>query len=184
MHPTSPRVHPLALESLDGEAHEILAGFVRGGEAPNIFSTLAHHPKLLKRWRVFATHILNKSTLPARERELLILRIGWRARAPYEFSHHVRIGRRAGLTTEDIERIKLGPDAQGLDPFDAALLVAVDELDTDTCLSDSTWKQLSERFDTQQMIDLVFTVGQYKMVSMALNSLGVQPEELAPEFSS
>jgi 4-carboxymuconolactone decarboxylase len=184
MHPTSPRVAPLRLDELDGEAREILESFARGDQIPNIFATLAHHPKLLKRWRVFASHVLGKSTLPEREREILILRIGWRARAPYEFSAHVRIGKRAGLTAEDIERIKQGPDAPGLDPFDAALLRAVDELDAHTCMSDATWKTLSERFDTQQMIDVLFTVGEYKMVSMTLNSLGVQPEQLAPEFTT
>jgi alkylhydroperoxidase family enzyme len=184
MHPTSPRVAPLSLSSVDGETREILKSFARGDEVPNIFATLAHHPKLLKRWRVFASHILGKSTLPDREREILILRIGWRARAPYEFSHHVHIGKRAGLTGEDIERIKEGSQAPGLDPFDAALIRAVDELDAHTCISDETWKVLSERFDTQQMIDVLFTVGEYKMVSMALNSLGVQLERIAPELAS
>ena len=165
-----PRVPPLADDAMDEETR------ARFGEAPllNIFRTLAHHPKLLKRWLVFGNHILGKSTLPARDRELLILRIGWLCKAEYEWTQHVLIARGAGLSDDDIARIAVGPDAAGLDPFDRVQLRAVDELHRDAFLSDATWQALSERYDTQQIIDLIFTVGQYQLVSMALNSLGVQ----------
>ena len=69
-----------------------------------------------------------------------------------------------------------GPDAAGWAPFDATLLRATDELHADAFLSDATWKALAERYDTQQIIDLIFAIGQYNLVSMALNSLGVQLE--------
>jgi 4-carboxymuconolactone decarboxylase len=165
-----PRVPPLADDEIDEETR------ARFGDAPllNIFRTLAHHPKLLKRWLVFGNHILGKSTLAARDRELLILRIGWLCKAEYEWTQHVLIARAAGLSDDDIARIAAGPDAAGLDPFDRVQLRAVDELHRDAFLSDATWQALSERYDTQQIIDLIFTVGQYQLVSMALNSLGVQ----------
>ena len=114
------------------------------------------------------------STLVPRERELLILRIGWLCQAEYEWGQHVVFGREAGLTDEEIARIKEGPDADGWDPFDATLLRAADELHADAFISDDTWAALSERYTTQQLMDVVFTVGQYNMVSMALNSFGVQ----------
>jgi len=179
---TKPRIDPLPLEEADPETRETLESMLRGGSPSRIFATLAHHPKLLKRWMVFGNHVLNKSSLPARERELVILRIGWLCRSSYEFSAHVPIGRRAGLTEQDIERIKQGPTAPGLDAFDAVLLRAVDELQDDAFVSDSTWQALSERFDTQQRMDLLFAVGQYRMVSMVLNSLGVQPEKPVVQF--
>lgn len=91
--------------------------------------------------------------------------------------HHVAIGRDACLSDVEIRRIIEGPDATGWDSFEATLLRAVDELDTNTVISDSTWGLLAERYNTEQLIDFVFTVGQYKLVSMALNSLGVQLEE-------
>ncbi len=162
------------------ETREILDPLTRRGPRPgrllNIFATLAHHPKLLKRWQVFGNHILNKSTLPERERELLILRVGWLCRSEYEWSQHVVIGKASGLTDDEIERITRGPEAPGWDPFDAALLRAADELRADAFMSDETWAALSKHYDTRQMMDLVFTVGQYNLVSMALNSLGVQAE--------
>jgi 4-carboxymuconolactone decarboxylase len=178
-----PRVEPLAAERWDTETRELVERSRMHGRVLNIFSTLAHHPKLLKRWMVFAAHVLSKSTLPAREREILILRIGWLCRAEYEWGQHVLIGREAGLTDEEIERIKAGPKAPGWSPFDACLLTAVDELHGQAVISDTTWRQLAERLDTQQLVDLIFTVGQYNLVSMALNSLGVQLDEGIPGFA-
>jgi len=153
-----------------------------GGRILNIFRTLAHHPALLKRWTVFGNHVLFKSTLPARDREILILRIGWLCRAEYEWGQHVVIGKREGLDDEDIEHIRVGPTADGLDPFEAELLRAADELHGDAMISDPTWQALSQRYSTEQMLDLVFTVGQYNLVSMALNTLGVQLDDGIPGF--
>ena len=175
---------PIDVEQAEGEAKELLERARQGDGVTRIFRTLARHPKLLKRWTVFGNHVLSKSTLPPREREILILRIGWLCKSQYEFSAHVRIGRGVGLTDEEIERIQHGADAPGWSAFDATLIRATDELHADACLTDATWAALSERFDTQQMIDTVFTVGQYNLVSMALNSLGVQPEVPIEGFPS
>lgn len=164
------RIAPLGDGEIDAEIFDRFGG----AGMLNIFRTLAHHPKLLKRWLVFGNHILGKSTLPERDRELLILRIGWLCGSEYEWTQHVAIATRCGLDEEDFARIALGPEAAGLDDFDRVQLRAVDELRGDSFLSDATWKALAERYDTQQVMDLIFTVGQYQLVSMALNSLGVQ----------
>ena len=174
---SAPRVHPADEADLEGEAKEMIEGFRRDGSVPNIFATLIRHPKLLKRWTVFGNHVLSKSTLPPREREILILRIGWLCKAVYEFSAHARIGKQTGLSDEEIRRITEGADAPGWSSFDAALIRASDELHDDAFLGEATWNALAERYDTQQMMDVVFTVGQYNMVSMVLNSLGIQPED-------
>lgn len=179
---SKPRVPPVDPEALRGEPREILERSQTSGRTLNIFATFVHHPKLMKRWQVFGNHVLNKSTLPPRDRELLILRIGWLCRAEYEFGQHVLIGRREGLRDEEIERVTRGPDAEGWDAFDAALLRATDELHSDAFLSDTTWKELAARYDTMQMMDVIFTVGQYNLVSMALNTLGVQLDEDIPGF--
>jgi 4-carboxymuconolactone decarboxylase len=92
---------------------------------------------------------------------------------------HWKSGRwkQAGLSSDDIRRVAAGPDASGWDPFEVTLLQAVDELHADSFISDSAWKALAGRYDTQQMLDLIFTAGQYTLVSMALNCCGVQLEE-------
>ena len=173
-----PRLDPLPVDQLDPE---LRAAF---GDGPvlNIFRTLAHHPKLLKRWLVFGNHVLAKSTLPPRERELAILRVGWLCRAEYEWSQHVGIAKASGVSDEEIARVARGPDAEGWSGSDRALLRAVDELHSGSFVCDDTWAALSSHYDARQLIDLVFTVGQYHMVSMALNTLGVQLEQGAPRF--
>ena len=171
---SEPRIPAVTdIESLEPEAREQLEA-TSLGPAVNIFRTLVNHPKLMKRWLVFANHILFKSTLPPRDRELVILRIGWLCRAEYEWGQHVIIGKGAGLTDEEIPRITRGPDDPAWEPFDATLLRATDELHADAMLSNALWTALSERYSTQQLMDLVFTIGQYALVSMALNSFGVQ----------
>ena len=179
---SQPRVPPVTDESsLDDEARHLLQ-VTSLGPAVNIFRTLAHHPKLFKRWLVFGNHILFQSTIPPREREILILRTGWRCRAEYEWGQHVIIGKAVGLSDDEIRRIADGPEAPGWDPFDAALLRAADELHDDNIVGDATWKALSERYSTEQLMDAVFTVGQYTLVSMALNSFGVQLDPDVPGF--
>ena len=174
---SEPRVPPLDPSEWDEELGALRSQLEGTDRVLNIYKTLAQHPKLLRRWGVFGTHVLFKSTLPARERELLILRTGWLCQSGYEWGQHVLIGRTAGLTDEEIDRVREGPDAAGWPTADADLLRAADELHNDSFISDATWNALSERFDTKQMIDLIFAVGQYHTVSMALNSLGVQLDD-------
>lgn len=179
-----PRVEPLPEAEWTDQARATIAPTraMGGGQVFNIFSTLAHHPELLKRWMVFANHVLVKSTLPPREREMLILRIGWLCRAEYEWSQHVVIGKAVGLSDADIDRIADGADAPGWSDDDAALLRAVDELHGDAFISDATWQKLAARWSVQQLMDVVFTVGQYALVSMALNTLGVQLDPGLPRM--
>jgi 4-carboxymuconolactone decarboxylase len=163
------RLEPLPADQWDDETRALL-----GTQNLNIFATLAHHPKLLKRWLVFGNHVLAKNTLPARERELLILRTGWNCRAPYEWGQHVVIGRAAGITDDEIERIAHGGDWP---PREAALLAAADQLHARQNIDDATYAALAEHYDAQQLLDIVFTVGQYHLVSMALNTFRVERDD-------
>jgi 4-carboxymuconolactone decarboxylase len=180
MQQPTPRIPPLDETEWTEEVREVLPKRPGNWRAPNIFRTLARHPKLLKRWLVFGNHVLMKSTVPARERELLILRTGVRCRCEYEWAQHAVIARQIGMSDDEIRRVAEGPDAPGWEPFDAALLRAADELHDSHRMADATWRALSEEYDTQQMMDVVFTVGQYTLVSMALNTFGV---ELDPGLS-
>src|SRR5574338_624980 len=105
--PTHPRLTPLEENRIDAEIRDALGP----GAGLNIFRTLAHHPKLLKRWLVFGNHVLAHNTLPPRERELVILRIGWLCRAGYEWGQHVKIAQHSGVSDAEIERITRGPEA-------------------------------------------------------------------------
>ena len=175
-----PRIAPLEADEWSDAAAELMRPFVDQGRIFNIFKTLTNHPDLAKRWMVFANHILGKSSLSVRDRELVILRIGYLCQAGYEWGQHVLIARQAGMSDDEIRSAKTGPDTPGLSELDRLLLKATDELHADAHVSDETWDGLSKHYDTQQMMDLVFTIGQYNLVSMALNSFGVQLDEGLP----
>jgi len=179
---TRPRVEPLDPASAPPEARAELAKLADfgGGRVLNIFATLAHHPELMRRWLVFGNHVLGKSTLPARERELAILRVGFLCRSEYEWGQHVLIAQRCGISDEEIARIATGPDAAGWSAQDAAILRAADELHADQMIGDATWSELAKTWNRQQLMDLVFAIGQYHLVAMALNTFGVQRDPGVP----
>ncbi len=182
---SAPRIPPLELNQMTPDQAKELAPFKEGTDfagtklkAYNVMATLAQHEAARQKFLVWANHVLGAtSTLGAREREILILRIGWLCQSEYEWAQHKVIGRATGLKDDEIARIKLGPDAPGWDPFDAALIRAADELHADAFVSDATWNALAKRYNSQQLIDVVFAVGQYNMVSMVLNTMGVQLDE-------
>ncbi len=178
-----PRIEPVDLDRLDETQREVLAPFadpankVGGGKVLNIFRTLVHAPKALRAFLGWGNYILSqRSALPEREREMVILRTGWNCQSGYEFAQHTRIGKNCGLSDDDIARIKIGPDGDGWSDLERAMLRAADELHANQFVSDQTWSDLAELGDKGRM-DLVFTVGQYTQVSMMLNSFGIQLED-------
>jgi alkylhydroperoxidase family enzyme len=145
------------------------------GDIYAIWATLAAHPDALRRFLVFGNHVLGKNTLPARSRELVILRIAWLAQAEYEWLQHVRIARRAGVSDDEIRTLGR-PEPHGFDDDERSLLSATDQLFRAADLDDDGWKELRDRFTTEQLIDLVYTVGQYQTVAMVINTFRVRPE--------
>src|SRR5438270_654664 len=176
----TPRIPPLPAGERDEQARELLGG-VGGltGPASNIFDTLVRHPGLFRKWLPFGGKLLS-GKLPARDRELLILRTGWHCRSDYEWGQHVLIAGSAGITDEEITRVTQGPDAPGWDNFERVLLKAADELHADARISDRIWTALAERYDQRQLIEVPMLVGHYHMVAFTLNSLGVEREEGVP----
>jgi 4-carboxymuconolactone decarboxylase len=180
--PSSPRITPLPPDERDAQANELLgAAGAPGSPASNIFTTLVRHPGLFRKWLPFGGKLL-AGKLPGRDRELLILRTGWRCRSEYEWGQHVLIAQAEGLSDQDIARIQAGPDAPGWDPFDATLLRAADELHDDSNISDTTWGELARRYDERQLVEVPMLVGHYHLVSYTLNSLAVQREPGVPGF--
>jgi 4-carboxymuconolactone decarboxylase len=174
--PDTPRIPPVRDDEADEQVRELLEEVrIPGAQAVNIFATLARYPGLYRKWMPFAGKLLG-GKLPARDRELLILRTAWHTRSPYEWGQHVRIAKDAGLSDEEIAWVPDGPDAPGWAPFDRTVLTAADELHDDACIGDRTWAALAERYDERQLIEVPMLVGHYHMVAYTLNSLGVQRE--------
>ena len=183
MSPSQPRIAPLSADELNEEQAEIVAPMAQdGGTVPNIVLTMMRHMPLFTTFRVFGRHIMSDSSLDPRLREILIMRVGWKTRCEYQWGQHVRMSAPAGLTPEDHERIKRGADAEGWSDLESALITAADELLDTTNISRDTWTRLDEHLSTEELMDTIFTVGQYNMVAMALNSMGIAPEPGLPGF--
>ena len=173
---SAPRIAPLQDDELTEEQREALKPMSANGRPLNIFRTLARAPKALTRFQEWGAYVLSRrNSLPAREREIVILRVGFLCKSGYEFTQHTRIGLSEGLTLAEIAAIKAGSGA-GWSAADAALIRAADELVRGHFVSDATWAELGRHFDEKQRMDVVFTVGQYTQVSMLLNTFGVQLE--------
>lgn len=145
--------------------------------AVNVFLAMANHPGLMRHYMPFAGKLLNGGKLPARERELLILRSAHRTDSEYEWVQHVRIGKAAGLTDAEIVAVQAGPDDESWSEADALILRACDEAMTAYRLSDETWAALAERFDHQQLIELLLLPGKYAALAAFINTVGVPVEE-------
>lgn len=175
----APRIAPTQAESWN-DAQKALAQPLldKRGKVINIFRTLMNHPDAMKGFMGWGSYVLSKkNTLPAREREIVILRIGFLCGSGYEWTQHRAIGERAGLNATEIEAIKQGAAASTWSAADAALLRATDDLHGKHCVSDASWTGLRAHFSELQCMDVVFTAGQYTQVSMILNSFGVQLDE-------
>jgi alkylhydroperoxidase family enzyme len=176
-----PRIAPLAPEEWDDEQRAILErrpapAQVALGEH-HIFSTLARHMGLFKEWMRFGGYLLARGTLPARTRELLILRTACNSGSDYEWGQHVRIGLATGLSREEIDRVPHGPDADGWSEAERTLLLAADELHRDARISAGTWARLAADHDDRGLIEITMLVGNYHLVAFALNSLEVELDE-------
>jgi alkylhydroperoxidase family enzyme len=153
-----------------------IAGMASGGRPPNIFTTLGRHRSLFRRWLWFAAALMPGGRLPRDETELVILRVACNAGSEYEWGHHERIGRRAGLSEEEIARVRGGPDAPGWSERRALLLRAVDQMHSAGELGDEVWSPLAAELGDELMIELCMLIGHYEMLAMTLNSIRVAPD--------
>ena len=127
-------------------------------------------------YRAYVGYFVRNATIPARDREIIILRTAWLNRADYIWGRHNVMGQEAGLTKEEISRVTAGPEAAGWSSFDAALLTAVGELHTSRFVSNGTWNTLGQRYSESHLREVVLIVGNYTQLSMFHNALGAQLE--------
>jgi 4-carboxymuconolactone decarboxylase len=168
------RIEPIPDDQISAEVHELLGppkGYGTPGELPVQFRIMLKHPELLETYRPMGSFFIVQGKLPPRDRELLILRNAWICQAPYEWGEHVAIGKRIGLTSEEIERVTQGPDAPGWSEHDRALLNAVAELHASAMIGDATWTILAHTLDDAQMLEVPLIVGQYQGTAYLQNAL-------------
>jgi AhpD family alkylhydroperoxidase len=153
-----------------------LLGALTGSGPPNLFTTLARHRRLFRPWLRFAGRLMPGGVLPRADAELLILRVAHNTDCEYELTHHQRLALTAGLSANEVLRVREGPEAPHWSERQRLLLRAADELHADGVVSASVWSGLRPLLSDAQLIELCMLVGHYEMLAMTLRSLGVQPD--------
>lgn len=182
----SPRIAPGTPAEI-GPVNQTIAwllGLAAGGGPPHVFTTLARHRRLFRRWLRFAGALMPGGILPRQQTELLILRVAHNCGCVYEWGHHARLGRAAGLSAEDVERVRRGPDEQGWSQDQQLLLRAADEMHEHRTISDGLWERLRPAYTDPELIEICMLVGHYEMLAMTLNALAVAPDAPASGPSS
>lgn len=193
---TMARVTPIPLADFSSEARRAFAGLApsdaryRRPDATgrptgaNILGVLAHHPDLAKAYCTFNGHLLMNTTLSERQREMVILRVGAVRESSYEWSQHLSLAQDAGLSDAEIGCVSFGPEAPIWEELDSVVLKTVDELLLDGEISAKSWERLAAQFTTQQILDLIFTVGSYDTMSKMTKSLKVELDSDLADFVS
>src|SRR5262245_27896384 len=174
-HAAGPRLVPVPEGQQTAEQKALAARFAPLG-MPNAVATYLNHPALAEHILPYENYVSNDSTLPPRHRALIALRTVWLTRSGYLWAHKAPAARAAGLSNDELRRVAEGPDARGWDAFEATVLRAADELHVDAFVSEATWRALAARYGTNQLVDLVDSVGAITLHAGALNSLGVEVE--------
>lgn len=178
----APRIPLLPEEYWTDEVRDIFTIF-EGDEARergsrfNIMKTLVHHPSLMSRFLAYEHQLLRHPTIPERIREIVILRLAWLYQQDYEWKQHVTIARSVGMPEQEIEAVKLGAEASIWSPLDRLVVRATDQMYSGVTIDDETWTGLAAHFDNSQMLELLFTVGTFAMMSWIFNSVGLQTED-------
>jgi alkylhydroperoxidase family enzyme len=148
-------------------------------EIPGYGMTMAKHKPIFRRQLEMGMAIFG-GKIPARERELAVLRIGWLLRAPYEWGEHVDIGQRYGVTKDEIVRITEGSTAAGWTEHERAILRAVEEIMANQTVSDDTWAVLAKSWNEEQLLEFPMMVGQYVCTAIVQNTLRIRLENDNP----
>jgi alkylhydroperoxidase family enzyme len=171
---TAPRIEPLTIDRCNDEQRAILEPFAQQGRLYNIYSTVGHTPAALQGFLAWGSYVLRRTQLDPRERELVILRIGFLCKSGYEWAQHARLGKQHGVTDQELAQLKIGPSDPAWTARERVLLHAADELHRDRFVSQDTWQRLGEFLDMRQQMDLVYVIGHYTQVCMILNTFGIQ----------
>jgi alkylhydroperoxidase family enzyme len=144
--------------------------------AANVLGAMAHHPDLAKAFYTFNGHLLNATTLTARQREIIVLRVATVKRSGYEWAQHLFIAEAVGLSEREIAAVAYGSACPLWSELDAALVQSVDDVIDDGGLSEQTWTVLTMHLNTAQILDVIHTIGGYVTLAAVIQSLDLELE--------
>lgn len=175
---TKPRIEPGRLRELgpvNWVAWQVLSR-AAGTPDAHLFSTLGRTGGLFRGWLHFSGRLMPGGKLRRYETELVILRVAHLRDCEYETDHHVRLGKRAGVTREILDRLREGPEATGWSGKERALLTAVDQLVRTRDIDEPAWTELATHYDEQRLIEIVLLTNQYEGLASTITTLRIQAD--------
>ena len=174
------RIPRVPAEQRTGEMREIIALFAGPGrinvDNNYVLTTFVQHPELARSYLSFNRYLLMSSTLPVRLRQIAIMRVAWLKKGRYVWASHLRTSLRNGLSGDDFPPVKEGENSPHWTQEEKQILHATDQLMENSDLDDPTWSSLSAFLETKQILDFVFTVGAYALLSLACNAIRIERE--------
>ncbi|MBF6297885.1 carboxymuconolactone decarboxylase family protein [Nocardia amamiensis] len=171
-----PRISPGRLRELgpvNWVAWQVLSR-AAGTDDAHLFSTLGRTKGLFRGWLHYSGRLMPGGRLPRHESELVIIRVAHLRGCDYEMDHHIRLGRRAGVTAEVLDRLRIGPAAAGWSQKHHALLTAVDQLVEKRDIGDDAWTELAKHYDERSLIEIVLLINQYEGLAATITALRIQ----------
>lgn len=175
---SEPRIPPLREEELSEDALSLATKLrslfgLETTELPDSIATMLRHPEIYRAQVEYVVQRAKAMTLNPRDLELVILRTGWLCRSDYTWGEHVNFGKKAGLSSAEIEWLTEGSAATGWSDRDRALNRLAEELHEDACVSEGTWAVIAQNFTDKQIIELLMMVGFYHEIAFLYNSMRV-----------
>jgi alkylhydroperoxidase family enzyme len=178
-----PRIKPLRLEDLNHDQRAAYDDFRKNATNKGVIdpntsmpaypSVLLHNPNVYRASSTLGEAIVRHGGIPARERELVSLRVAWLCKAPVAWSNHTGHAHNIGISESEVERVTVGPDAEGWSSREKALLRLVDELHHSATVTDALWSELAEHFETSELVVLPLFVGSFHQVCYFFNTFAV-----------
>jgi alkylhydroperoxidase family enzyme len=170
---STPRIPPIPVNELTPEQTELVGPYA----SLNMSRVMVRHPDLYRAFMPFGEQLMARTSLPPRDRQILIVRTSALCDEEYELFHHANISRNVGLTDAEIEAARTG--GPGLPAEDEVLLRAAEQLVADRYVNDATWAALARRYATPQLMEAVILVGDYVMLAMVTRNFGIEVEGAA-----
>ncbi|MBF6333850.1 carboxymuconolactone decarboxylase family protein [Nocardia transvalensis] len=173
-----PRIAPGRLRELGPINWVAWQAISRAAGTPDahLFSTLGRTGGLFRGWLHYSGRLMPGGKLRRYDTELVILRVAHLRRCEYETDHHIRLGKRVGVTQEILDRLRIGPQAPGWSDRERALLTAVDQLVQTRDIDDAAWADLARHFDERRLIEIVLLVNQYEGLASTITTLRIQTD--------
>jgi 4-carboxymuconolactone decarboxylase len=143
------------------------------GALPATMEALRLQPALLEPFLGWAAALALNGVLSHRDHELLALRVASNCDSEFEWVEHSQYAQAAGMTDAEIVQVRRPLDGARWTAAESALLRAADELAIECDISDATWAALAEHYEPPALVEIMFIVGQYTMLSMFANAAGI-----------